>query len=46
MVNATSDLRLGLGVSYRVGAGADNNRILGSSMDGFATTFTLMYGKI
>ena len=38
--------RLGLGISYRITAGADNERTLGTDMGGYAATFTLMYGKI
>jgi hypothetical protein len=46
MLNTTQSLRLGLGISYRITAGADNERTLGTGMDGYAATFTLMYGKI
>ncbi len=46
MLNTTQSLRLGLGISYRITAGADTERTLGSSLNGFAGTFTLMYGKI
>ena len=46
MVNVTRDLRLGMGISYRVTSGTDTERIVGSSMNGWGLSFTLMYGKI
>ncbi len=46
MVNVTSDLRLGVGTSYRFTNEIDTQRIIGSEIRGWAFSFTLMYGKI
>lgn len=46
MLNVTRELRLGLGMSYRLTAGSDTNRVLNTDLTGFACTFTLLYGKL
>ncbi len=46
MVNVTRELRVGIGVSYRLTLGNDLEASLGMPLRGFATSFTLLYGKI
>lgn len=46
MLNVTRELRLGLGLGYRATGGADLGFALGSPLNGFAGTFTLLYGKL
>jgi hypothetical protein len=46
MVNVTSNLRLGVGASYRFTNETETDRIIGSRISGWGLSFTLMYGKI
>lgn len=46
MLNVTPELRLGVGVGYRMTAGADLNTSVGLPMHGFSTALTLYYGKL
>jgi hypothetical protein len=46
MLNVTPELRVGLGVGYRMTAGADLNQSIGLPMHGFSAAFTLYYGKL
>lgn len=46
MLNVTPELRVGLGVGYRMTAGADLNSTVGMPMHGFSTALTLYYGKL
>jgi hypothetical protein len=45
MVNVTGDLRVGVGAGYRLTTESDTERIIGSRMNGWSLSFTLMYGK-
>jgi len=46
MVNVTQELRVGLGFSWRILAGADVKSVVGVDLGGGAASFTLMYGKL
>lgn len=46
MLNVTPELRVGLGVGYRMTAGANLNDSIGLPMHGFSTALTLYYGKL
>jgi hypothetical protein len=46
MLNVTHELRVGLGLSWRLCSGADLDSILGTNLDGGAASFVMMYGKI
>jgi hypothetical protein len=46
ILNVTHELRLELGVSYRLCSGADLDNELGTELEGSALSFTMMYGKI
>jgi hypothetical protein len=46
MLNVTRELRVGLGIGYRVSAGSDVGRIVGMDMNGFSSKFTLYYGRL
>jgi hypothetical protein len=46
MVNVTQELRVGLGFSWRILAGADVQSVVGVDLGGGAASLTLMYGKL
>lgn len=45
MLNVTKELRIGLGLSYRLLGGADTESVVGANLSGFAGSLTFMYGK-
>jgi hypothetical protein len=46
MLNVTHELRLGVGASWRLSAGADLDGLLGTDLDGGGVSVMMMYGKI
>jgi hypothetical protein len=45
MLNVTRELRVGLGLSYRLTAGSDTASVLGETLNGPAGALSILYGK-
>jgi hypothetical protein len=46
MLNVTRELRIGLGLGFRLTAGSDITSVLGTDLGGISASFNLLYGKL
>jgi hypothetical protein len=46
MLNVTKELRIGIGVSYRLTAGSDVSAVVGMPVNGLSCSLSMMYGKL